>query len=41
MDDNLVCEYDMNIDPNELDKALIEAQDSQDPENVAEIVEVD
>lgn len=31
----------INTNPDDLDKSLIESQDSNDPENVAEIVEVD
>lgn len=31
----------INTNPDDLDKSLIESQDSQDPEDVAEIVEVD
>lgn len=38
MDDTLTS---INTNPDELDKSLIESQDSQDPEDVAEIVEVD
>lgn len=34
-------ETTINNHPDELDKTLIESQDSQDPEDVAEIVEVD
>lgn len=41
MEDTLCVEPNINTRPDELDKALIESQDSQDPENVAEIVEVD
>lgn len=31
----------INTNPDDLDKSLIESQDSNDPEDIAEIVEVD
>lgn len=38
MDDSMVS---INTNPDDLDKELIESQDSKDLEDVAEIVEVD